>query len=99
MSETAAVYVKVNAKDKKLAESIIHSLGITPSAVIQMLYRQIILKHAIPFDVSLPAPIATGNMSEEELGALLEEGVESAKNRTYTLEEVDEMIKKIWITN
>ena len=96
MNETAAVYVKVNASDKKLAESIMHSLGLTPSAVIQMLYKQVILKRAIPFDVSLPAkPIATGNMSEEELEKLLIEGLESKKDGTYTLEEVDEMLKKI----
>ena len=96
MNETAAVYVKVNASDKKLAESIMHSLGVTPSAVIQMLYKQVILKRAIPFDVSLPAkPIATGNMSEEEIAALIEEGIESEKDGTYTLEEVEEILKKI----
>ena len=96
MNETAAVYVKVNASDKKLAESIMHSLGVTPSAVIQMLYKQVILKRAIPFDVSLPAkPIATGNMSEKELEELIVEGLESAKEKSYSLEEVDEMLKDI----
>ena len=96
MSETAAVYVKVDANDKKLAEMILHNLGITPSALIQMLYKQVIYKQAIPFDVSLPAkPIATGNMSEKEVKDLIVEGLDSAKEKSYTLDEVDEMYKDV----
>lgn len=95
MSETAAVYVKVDAKDKKLAESIMHSLGVTPSTLIQMLYKQVIWKRAIPFDVSLPSkPIATGGMTEEEIAELVKEGLESAKYGTYTVEEMDELLRK-----
>lgn len=96
MNETAAVYVKVDARDKKMAEAIMHSLGVTPSTLIQMLYKQVIYKHAIPFDVSLPTkPIATGNMSEKEISSLIEEGIDSEKEGTYTLEEVDEMLKGV----
>lgn len=95
MSETAAVYVKVNASDKKMAEMIMHTLGVTPSSLIQMLYKQVILKRAIPFDVSLPnKPIATGGMTEEEIAELVQEGLESAKERTYTVEEMDALLRK-----
>jgi len=95
MSETAAVYVKVDANDKKLAEAILHSLGVTPSSLIQMLYKQVIWKHAIPFDVSLPSkPIATGGMTEEEIAELVKEGLDSAKERTYTVEEMDALLRK-----
>lgn len=95
MSETAAVYVKVNASDKKMAEMIMHTLGVTPSSLIQMLYKQVILKRAIPFDVSLPnKPIATGGMTEEEIAKLVQEGLESAKERTYTVEEMDALLRK-----
>ena len=96
MGETAAVYVKVNADDKRRAEAILRSLGVTPSSIIQMLYKQVILKRAIPFDVSLPIakPIATGNMSDEEIADLIQEGIESAKEGTYTIEELDEYFSK-----
>lgn len=95
MSETAAVYVKVNASDKKMAEAIMHSLGVTPSSLIQMLYKQVILKHAIPFDISLPnKPIATGSMSEKEIAKLVQDGLDSAKEGTYTIEEMDTLIRK-----
>ena len=93
MNETAAVYVKVDASDKKMAENIMHSLGVTPSSLIQMLYKQVILKRAIPFDVSLPSkPIATGGMSEEEVAELVQEGLDSAKKGTYTAEEIRKML-------
>lgn len=95
MSETAAVYVKVDASDKKMAEAIMHNLGVTPSSLIQMLYKQVILKRAIPFDISLPdKPIATGNMTEEEIADLVEEGLDSAKEGTYTIEEMDALLRK-----
>ena len=95
MSETAAVYVKVDASDKKMAEAIMHNLGVTPSSLIQMLYKQVILKRAIPFDISLPdKPIATGNMTEEEIADLVQEGLDSAKEGTYTIEEMDALLRK-----
>lgn len=93
MSETAAVYVKVDASDKKMAESIMHDLGVTPSSLIQMLYKQVILQRAIPFDISLPnKPIATGGMTEEEIAELVQEGLDSAKEKTYTSEEIRKLL-------
>lgn len=93
MSETAAVYVKVDAKDKKMAEAIMHQLGVTPSSLIQMLYKQVIWQRAIPFDVSLPSkPIATGGMTEEEIAELVQEGLDSAKEKTYTADEIRKLL-------
>ena len=46
-------------------------------------------------DVSLPdKPIATGGMSEEEIAKLVQEGLDSAKERTYTLEEMHALLRK-----
>ncbi len=95
MSATAAIYVKVDASDKKMAETIMHSLGVTPSSLIQMLYKQVILKRAIPFDISLPSkPIATGDMTEEEIAELVKQGIDSAKEGVFTVEEMDALLRK-----
>lgn len=95
MSATAAIYVKVDASDKKMAETIMHSLGVTPSSLIQMLYKQVILKRAIPFDISLPSkPIATGDMTEEEIAELVKQGIDSAKEGVFTIEEMDALLRK-----
>ena len=95
MSNLAAVYVKVNANDKKMVDAILDNLGLTQSALIQMLYKQVIAQRGIPFDVRLPSkPIATGNMSEKEIKELIQEGIDSCAYGTYTPEEIDEFFKE-----
>ena len=95
MNDTAVVYVRVDSRDKLVAEKILDSLGISTSAAVQMFFKQIILHGGMPFDIRLPAkPIAIGNMSADEVEKLVEEGIESAKEGTYTAEEVDEMFEK-----
>ena len=39
-------------------------------------------------------PIATGGMTEEEIAELVKQGLESAKYGTYTVEEMDELLRK-----
>ena len=68
MKDTTTLSVRIDSDIKKKAESIMALLGLTPSMVIQMLYRQIIYTHGLPFTVRLPdKPIAIGEMSEEEI--------------------------------
>ena len=96
MEKTTTLSVRIDSDVKKKAEIIMDLLGLTPSMVIQMLYRQIIYTRSLPFNVHLPdKPIAIGGMSEEEITKLLDDGHESAKYGTYTPEEADEMLKKI----
>ena len=40
-------------------------------------------------------PIATGGMTEEEIAELVKQGLESAKYGTYTVEEMDELLRKL----
>ncbi|WP_296824338.1 type II toxin-antitoxin system RelB/DinJ family antitoxin [uncultured Megasphaera sp.] len=49
MSNTSAVYARINTELKEKAELILSQLGISPSSAIQMLYSQIILNNGIPF--------------------------------------------------
>lgn len=75
MNETAAVYVKVNAEDKRKAEAILRSLGVTPSKLIRMLYKQVILRNGIPFDISIPI----AKQPNDQNGEFISEGIESGK--------------------
>lgn len=68
MSNTNAVYARIDTNLKENAESILNQLGITPSSAIQMLYSQIVLQKGMPFELRLPTnkqekPIALGRMS------------------------------------
>ena len=48
MSNTNAVYARIDTNLKENAESILNQLGITPSSAIQMLYSQIVLQKGMP---------------------------------------------------
>ena len=92
MEKTGSIYVKIDNNDKVMAEGILRQLGVTPSSLIQMLYKQVIVTQGIPFDVCLPSePIATGNMSKEEIMSLVQEGIDSCASGTYSKEEVDKI--------
>lgn len=93
MSNTTAVYARIDTGLKESAESILAQLGITPSSAIQMLYSQIVLQNGMPFDLKLPSPspVSIDGMSREQLSAVLQNGVDSMKNgKSYTVAEIDE---------
>ena len=97
MANTAVVYARIDTNLKENAEGILAQLGITPSSAIQMLYSQIVLTKGMPFDLRLPdrKPVAIGGLTREQLDAELLKGWETLKSgRTYTVDEVDEELKR-----
>ncbi len=90
MANTSAVYARIDTGLKDRAEGILTQLGITPSSAIQMLYSQIVLHQGMPFELRLPASVAAGSMTREQLDAELQKGVDSIRaGRVYAQEEVD----------
>ena len=97
MANTSAIYARIDTGLKEHAEDILARLGITPSSAIQMLYRQIVLRNGIPFDLHLPRqkPTAIGGMTREQLDAELMQGVKSLQGgKRYTMDEVDAALHK-----
>lgn len=96
MANTSAVYARIDKNLKENAEAILSQLGVSPSAIIQMLYSQIILTRGIPFDIQLPAApiVAMGTLTKEQFDAELAKGIESAKNGVYSADAVDAMLDK-----
>lgn len=75
----ATVSARVEYDVKMEAEEILRKLGIPVSVVINSLYRQIIFKHGIPFDLTIPAePKTLDSMTEEELNAKLQHSYEQS---------------------
>jgi len=58
MAKDAQIRARVDAELKEEAEEVLDSLGLTPSAAINMYYRQIVHRRAIPFAVALPGAAA-----------------------------------------
>ena len=57
--KTATVLARVDPNVKAEAEEILDRLGVPVSLLINMLYKQIIIRKSIPFEISL---IDTGEM-------------------------------------
>ena len=96
MAKDATIFVRIDSKVKADAEAILAQLGVTPSSLITMLYHHVILFGGVPFDIRLPLrePICAGNLSEEEVMALVQKGVDDVKaGRVKSLEEVEKDIK------
>ena len=72
MMKDATVSARVQSDIKTEAEMILKNLGIPVSVVINSLYRQIIYKHGLPFELTVPVePVTLDSMSKEEFDELV----------------------------
>lgn len=97
MASTATVYARIEPELKTDVEGILSQLGLTPSAVIQMLYSQIKLTRGIPFEIKLPSrkPLSLDELTTEQLNAELQKGFNSIQaGRMYSADEVDAILHR-----
>ena len=91
MEKTATLNLRVNPIAKQRAESVLKQLGIPMSTAMDMYLNQIALVGGIPFPVTLPKvphAIDADRMTDEELAAKLDRGIEDANaGRTRHAEE------------
>lgn len=66
--KTETIRARIDPVLKLEAEEIMETLGLTPSSVIKMLYKQIVLTRALPFPVRLPNAATLAAMAELEHG-------------------------------
>ena len=79
-TKTANVLARVEPEVKEQAEAIMAQLGIPASVVINMLYKQIIMRKAIPFPLMVvEVPKARDEMSDEEFRKMLSTGLAQAE--------------------
>ena len=64
--KSSIIRARTESNIKNKAEAILNELGMTPSQVINMLYRQIIFKKAIPFEISIPNQTTLDAIKDEE---------------------------------
>ena len=79
-AKTANVLARVEPDVKKQAEDILDQLGIPASVVINMLYKQIIIKKGVPFPVSLSKELlARDEMGKDTFYTMMAKGLSEAK--------------------
>ncbi len=79
MGKTATLNLRINQDVKQNAETVLTALGLSMTAAITIYLKQIALKGAIPFEVSLPKGpdhLNTEFMSADEIRAFLNKGME-----------------------
>ena len=79
MGKTATLNLRINQDVKQNAESVLSALGLSMTAAITIYLKQIALKGAIPFELSLPQGpdhLNTELMNANEIRAFLDKGVE-----------------------
>ena len=75
----ATVSARVEYDVKNEAEDILKQLGVPVSVLINALYRQIILRHGIPFSLTIPAtPRTIDTMTPAELDKKLQHSYEQS---------------------
>lgn len=96
MANTSAVYARIDKNLKERAELVLQQLGITPSSAIQMLYSQIIRTKSLPLDLRLTyrKPLVVEELSPVDLDKELQRGFDSVKQKAYSADEVDDILKK-----
>jgi DNA-damage-inducible protein J len=54
MNKTETVRARVEPQLKKEAESVLKALGLSPAEAIRLFYKQVTLRHGLPFAVEIP---------------------------------------------
>lgn len=85
MAKSATVRARVEPRLKEAAEQVLGELGLNPTAAITLYYEQIVRRHAIPFEVSLPNTTTLAAMRAAETGS----GVTGAAGTDDLLAQLD----------
>jgi DNA-damage-inducible protein J len=64
MSKSAIVRARIEPSLKEAAEDILTQLGLTPTEVVTLLYKQITFQRGLPFDVKIPNAVTITAMQD-----------------------------------
>jgi DNA-damage-inducible protein J len=68
MAKDAVVRARIESELKTDAELILRELGVTPTEVVTMLYRQITLRRGLPFEVRIPNDVTLQTFRSTDAG-------------------------------
>ena len=83
MEKTATLNLRINQDVKRNAETVLSALGLSMTAAITIYLKQIALKGAIPFELSLPKGpehLNTDRMSADEIRTFLDAGLKDIED-------------------
>jgi len=82
---TDQINVRIDAKTKAQAEAVLSKIGLAPSDVIRMLYRQVIMRQGLPFIPRVETPLVKRKAKNvEKIRAAIKKSV--TKNKVALVE-------------
>ncbi len=68
MSKTATVRARIEPELKEEVEELFHELGISTTDAINIFFRQVKLRHGLPFKVEIPNELTQKVLKETDEG-------------------------------
>lgn len=66
--KTAIIHARIESDIKQEAEGVLDILGISPTEAIRIFYRQITLRHGLPFAVAIPNECTADTLKKSRRG-------------------------------
>jgi len=84
MAKTTTISIRIDAELKSDVESILTSLGLTPSQAINVFYKQITFQNGIPFSIKIPEK----KLNEDSVNAMEEKNLSEYKSPSELYDEL-----------
>ena len=68
MAKTEMIRARVEPELKRSAEAIFETVGLTPTQAITLFYKQVSLRHGLPFEVRVPSAVTVRAMAQARSG-------------------------------
>lgn len=68
MSKTATVRARIEPDLKKEVEKIFHELGLSTTDAINIFFKQVKLRHGLPFEVAIPNELTQKVLDQTDNG-------------------------------
>jgi len=72
MNKSAVIHARIEPETKNAAERVLHKLGLSPTNAIRIFYRQISLRHGLPFSVEIPNELTRVTLEKSRNGKDIE---------------------------
>lgn len=71
--KTAIIHARIEPDIKRQAETVLHKLGLSPTEAIRVFYRQITLRHGLPFPLDVPNECTAKTLEKSRRGKEVQE--------------------------
>ena len=85
----ANINVRIDDSVKRKAEGVFESIGLTPSAAINLFYVQVIRTKSIPFELRAEIPNSTTVAAIKEVDQM------EKKNNSKTINNIEKLMKNL----